>query len=203
MAEELSAQEILQALSSHRPLSLPASGARPASVLVPIRVRDTGLEAPQSAADLEVIFTRRAAHLKKHAGQVSFPGGAVDAEDRDRAATALREFQEELGVPRHHVEVIGRLDDTLTITGFHITQIVGLVPPNTSLHPDPQEVATVFSVPMAELLRPERWQQRARSWHGQEVLVWHFLHGDEDIWGATGGMVRAMVEMLWRVRKNL
>jgi 8-oxo-dGTP pyrophosphatase MutT (NUDIX family) len=182
-------QEILAAYQA-RPLS--AEGARCAAVLVPLRPR------ADNAGALEVLLTRRTTDLLSHAGQVSFPGGSIEAADPDPTAAALREMHEELGVPPSRVEVIGRLDDMVTITGYHIVPIVGLVDPEASLAPSPQEVARVFTVPLAELLAPERWLQRIYTYRGSPLEVWHFPFDGEDVWGVTARMLRGLVELLWR-----
>ncbi len=183
--------QVLQSLGGYAPLTLPRGSARPSAVLVPLRETDDG--------EVEVILTRRVTHPKDpHSGQVSFPGGRREADDRSREQTALREAYEELGIPPERVRLIGRLDDMLTVTGYHVVPVVGCVPRDVALVPNPDEVARVFTVPVGELLRDERWEHRVHPWRGSEVLVWHFPHDGEDVWGATARMLRDMVELLRR-----
>src|SRR6266850_7572696 len=116
-----------------------------AAVLIPIVQHPSGLS---------VIFTKRTTHLKAHSGQVSFPGGRAEPEDATPEFTALRETQEEIGLAMERVEVLGRLPDYLTRTGFRVTPVVGLIVPPLDLTPDPREVEDVFEVPLAFLLDP-------------------------------------------------
>ncbi|HYM01980.1 MAG TPA: CoA pyrophosphatase, partial [Stellaceae bacterium] len=123
----------------------PATALTPAAVLVPLVMQSDGLT---------VLLTQRTAHLAAHAGQVSFPGGSVEPDDQDSIDTALRETEEEVGLPRDHVEVVGRLDTYLTSTGFEITPVVGLVRAPYPIKPDPFEVAEAFEVPLAFIVDP-------------------------------------------------
>jgi len=185
-------EHIFAALGGYNPLTLPRGAAQASAVLVPLREIEGGDGA-------EVILTLRVTHPKDpHSGQVSFPGGRQEVGDGDRVHTALREAQEELGIPPERVRVIGRLDEMLTVTGYHVVPIVGCVPRDVELVPNPDEVARVFTVPLDELLRDDRWEHRVHAWRGSEVLVWHFPHDGEDVWGATGQMLHDMVELLRR-----
>ena len=141
------------------------------------------------AAGLTMLFTRRATHLKDHSGQVSFPGGRVAAEDPSPEATALREAREEIGLDGARVELLGRLPDYHTRTGFRITPVVGMVAPPLELRPDASEVEEVFEVPLAFLLDPANHQRRSRAWQGE--LRWFFAmqYEGRTIWGATAGML--------------
>ncbi|GAA4331772.1 CoA pyrophosphatase [Pigmentiphaga soli] len=161
---------------------------RPASVLVPLVLRPAGVH---------VMLTQRTAHLNHHAGQVSFPGGRVEATDASEADTALRETEEETGLSRDLVEMIGRLPDYLTSSGFRIAPMIGLVRPAFSLAPDPFEVAAVFEVPLRFLMDPanHRVHSVALPHNGQRVyysMPWN----DYFIWGATAGMLRDLYRLL-------
>ena len=158
-----------------------ATGLVPASVLVPIVVRDGGPT---------MLLTERTAHLNDHAGQVSFPGGSAEPDDVDAVDTALRESDEEIGLARAHVEIIGRLPDYPTITGFNVAPIVALVHPPFKLTLDAFEVAEAFEVPLAFLFDPANQQRREITMDGH---VRHFLampYGAHFIWGATAAMLR-------------
>jgi 8-oxo-dGTP pyrophosphatase MutT (NUDIX family) len=151
-----------------------------AAVLVPIVLREP---APT------VILTQRAAHLKDHSGQVSFPGGRVAAGDGSAEATALREAREEIGLDSARVEVIGRLPDYCTRTGFCVAPVVGLVLPPFELHPDRNEVEDIFEVPLAFLIDPANHQRQSREWQGEQRHFFAMPYEDRYIWGATAGML--------------
>ena len=153
---------------------------RAASVLIPIVLHPSGAT---------VLLTERAAHLNAHAGQVSFPGGASEVQDIDAVATALRETEEEIGLPAERVEVLACLGDYHTISGFCVTPVVGLVQPGFSLLPDPTEVADVFELPLSVVLDRSRYEKRWISRKGIRGTT-HFLEcGDRIVWGATAGML--------------
>ena len=151
-----------------------------ASVLVPIVDRASGLS---------VIFTKRTTHLKAHSGQVSFPGGRAEPEDPTPEFTALREAQEEIGLAMESVEVLARLPDYHTRTGFRVTPVVGLLTPPLALVPDPREVEEVFEVPLEVLLDPKNHQLESREIQGRTVGYYVIRYGERAIWGATAGMV--------------
>ena len=151
-----------------------------AAVLVPIVERPSGLT---------VIFTRRTAHLKAHSGQVSFPGGRAEPEDPTPEFTALREAQEEIGLAAERVEVLARLPDYHTRTGFRVTPVVALVTAPVELVPDPREVEEVFEVPLAFLLDPGNHRRETRELQGRSVGYYVMRYGTHTIWGATAGML--------------
>jgi len=138
---------------------------------------------------LTVIFTRRTAHLKAHSGQVSFPGGRAEPEDPTPEFTALREAQEEIGLAAERVEVLARLPDYHTRTGFRVTPVVALVTAPVELVPDPREVEEVFEVPLAFLLDPANHRRETRELQGRSVGYYVMRYGTHTIWGATAGML--------------
>ncbi|MCX7962006.1 MAG: CoA pyrophosphatase [Burkholderiales bacterium] len=152
----------------------------PASVLVPIVARENALT---------VLFTRRTEHLKAHSGQVAFPGGRAEPQDRGPEATALREAKEEIGLEPDRVELLGRLSAYDTRTGFRVTPVVGLVPTPLALAPDPNEVAEVFEVPLAFLLDPRNHRRDSRLWQGEVRRFYTIAWGERVIWGATAAIV--------------
>lgn len=158
-----------------------------AAVLFPIVLRDGGET---------VLLTQRTAHLRDHAGQISFPGGRVEAEDLSPIHTALRETQEEIGLASQHIEVIGFLPEYLTGTGFRVTPVVALVRPPFELSPDQFEVAEVFEVPLAFLLDPANHKQHSLHYRGALRHFFAMPYGDYFIWGATAGMIRSLTERL-------
>ena len=145
---------------------------------------------------LTVLLTKRAAHLASHAGQISFPGGAVEPDDADDIAAALRETREEVGLPPERIDLIGRLDTYLTRTGFRIEPFVGLIRPPFALRPDPYEVADVFEVPLSFFLAPANPQRHSRVFQGHERYFYAFPYGERYIWGATAGMLLNLRERL-------
>jgi len=160
-----------------------------AAVLVPLVLRDG---APT------LLLTTRAAHLHDHAGQVSFPGGRVDPEDADVVATALRETEEEIGLSRQHIEVIGTLPDYHTGTGFVVTPVVALVHPPFELAADQFEVAEIFEVPLAFLMNGSNHQRRSIVMPdlAEGRRFYAMPYGDYFIWGATAGMLRNLYHFL-------
>jgi len=159
----------------------------PAAVLFPIVVRDAGHT---------VMLTQRTAHLRDHAGQISFPGGRVEAADLSPTHTALRETEEEVGLSRERVEILGFLPEYRTGTGFRVTPVVGLVHPPFDLQPDPFEVAEVFEVPLAFLLDPANHQRHEMHYRGALRQYFAMPYGDYFIWGATAGMIRSLSQRL-------
>ncbi|MDE2235424.1 MAG: CoA pyrophosphatase [Gammaproteobacteria bacterium] len=158
-----------------------------AAVLVPVVMH------PRRTA---ILLTRRTEDLLDHGGQVSFPGGSSEATDRDTVETALRETEEEIGLERCYVETVGFLDGCLTITGYAVTPVVGLIRPDFHLDPDPQEVAEVFQVPLAFLRNPANRQRCQRQVGEKQLGYYQFEHHGHVIWGATARMLVNLVDML-------
>ncbi len=154
----MSAARIRERLAAVAPGQAPPGLIR-AAVLIPLIARPGGTTA---------IFTRRADHLPAHAGQISFPGGRVDASDRGPVATALREAEEESGLRPDQVEIVGCLDPFDTSTGFVVTPVVGLVTPPLDLVLDAFEVAEAFEVPLAFILDPANHERHSRRWERSE-----------------------------------
>ena len=151
-----------------------------AAVLIPIITRE---------ASLSVLLTERSPDLKHHAGQISFPGGRMDAADRDIRATALREAQEEVGIDPANVEIIGYLDPNPTVTGYAVTPVVALVDLQQELIIDPLEVKSAFEVPLPFLLDEGNQQSAEREFEGVMVPIAEFNFGQYRIWGATASML--------------
>ena len=166
---------------------LPKQPWKPASVLVPLV---THPDMPT------VLLTQRTQGLQEHAGQVSFPGGSREQRDRDPVETALRETEEEIGLDRSYVEIAGYLSGYLTITGYAVSPVVGLVHPGFTLKLDPLEVAEVFEVPLAFLADPLNRQVEERQWAGPKVSYYVFNYGQHRIWGATASMLVNFLDSL-------
>jgi 8-oxo-dGTP pyrophosphatase MutT (NUDIX family) len=175
------------------PLTRPAAAA---AVLLPIVAHDSGLS---------LLLTKRTEHLRDHAGQISFPGGRTEVHDRDAIATALRETEEEVGLARSHVEVIGTLPVYTTVTAFQVTPVVALVRPGFELALDSFEVAEAFEVPLAFLMDPAHHRRHAVTLDGIErrflSMPWQAVGSDGQmrhyfIWGATAAMLRNLYRFL-------
>ena len=185
--ERLRASLLPEPLAGHFVAEEGSSGLSltPAAVLFPIVLRDDGHT---------VLLTQRTAHLKDHAGQISFPGGRVEAADQSPEHTALREAQEEIGLAPERVEIIGYLPEYRTGTGFRVTPVVALVQPPFDLQPDPFEVAEIFEVPLGFLLDPGNHQQHSLHYRGALRNYYAMPYGGYFIWGATAGMIRSLCE---------
>ena len=139
--------------------------------------------------DPTVVFTQRNADLADHAGQISFPGGRCDDADCTPERTALREAEEEVGIPAERVEILGRLPEYLTSTGYAVTPVVGWAEPPLTFRPDPREVADVFEVPLAFLLDSGNHRYETAFHRGRLRNYWAMPYGERFIWGATAGML--------------
>ncbi len=159
----------------------------PAAVLMPVVDR---------AGDLSVLLTRRTEHLHDHPGQIAFPGGRREPSDQSAIMTALRETEEEIGLARKHVEVLGELPRYHTGTGFEVTPVVALVSPPFELKRDPFEVAEVFEVPIDFLLDPANHHRHRLEIRGSMREFWAMPFGDYFIWGATAGMLVSLYRFL-------
>jgi 8-oxo-dGTP pyrophosphatase MutT (NUDIX family) len=160
-----------------------------AAVLVPLVGR---------SGRVEVLFTQRTAHLDDHAGQISFPGGRVEAGDASREATALRETEEEIGLKAKAVTLLGRLPEYEIPSGFRITPVVGWIEPPFTLTPDPFEVAGVFEAPLAHFLDAARYQRRQFRFRGRHRHYLAIPFEGRYIWGATAGMLYNLCRILRR-----
>jgi 8-oxo-dGTP pyrophosphatase MutT (NUDIX family) len=159
-----------------------------ASVLLPIVVREQGLT---------LLFTQRSEHLTDHGGQVSFPGGRREGSDASAIETALRETEEEVGLDRRHIEVLGVLPDYLTATGYRVTPVVAIVQPPFDTHADPTEEAENFEVPLTFLMDGAHHERRAVELpHGVHRTFYAMPYDRFFIWGATAGMLRNLFHFL-------
>jgi 8-oxo-dGTP pyrophosphatase MutT (NUDIX family) len=159
----------------------PPDKYRAASVLVPIVNR---------ASEATILLTQRTEDMPSHAGQVAFPGGRRQENDADAVATALRETEEEVGLDRRFVDVIGSFDRYRTGTGYEITPVVGIVTPGFTTRADPREVADIFEVPLAHFLDEVNHRIDSRRTQGRERRFYAMPYGNRYIWGATAGMLK-------------
>jgi 8-oxo-dGTP pyrophosphatase MutT (NUDIX family) len=161
---------------------------REAAVLIGLRPHKDGSR---------IILTQRTANLRKHAGQVAFPGGAIDPEDGSAEIAAMREAQEEIGLDPKHVEPLGILPDYLTSTGFRIKPVVALVSPAASFEINPEEVDAVFEVPLSYLMDTSNYKRESRVWQGIERHYYTITYDDRLIWGVTAGIIAVMQERFY------
>jgi 8-oxo-dGTP pyrophosphatase MutT (NUDIX family) len=160
---------------------------RPAAVLIPVVDR----------AEPTVLLTQRSAHLNEHAGQISFPGGKIDASDASPLDAALREAEEEVGLTREFIDPIGYLDLYGTSFGFRILPTVARVKPGFTLRISPSEVDDAFEVPLAFLMNPANHQLHSKEFRGVERLYYAMPFGERYIWGATAGILRVLYERIF------
>ncbi len=160
---------------------------RPAGVLIPIQMRG---DIPH------ILLTKRASHLKHHPGQIAFPGGKQDEGDADVIAAALREADEEIGLPVQNVEVLGTLPTHETVTSFSMTPVLGRIRADFDIKPEPGEVDEVFSVPLAHVTDPARFSVQSRRWQGQRRHFFTVPYGPYYIWGATARILRGLADRM-------
>lgn len=184
----LTLDQFLSRFVLHLPIAPSAAvqGNRHAAVLVPVI----------NAAQPELLLTRRAAQLRKHAGQVAFPGGMQDASDASLIDTALREAHEEVGIAPDQVRVVGTLPPVTSSTGFAVTPVVGIVSPGALLTLNPDEVESAFTMPLVEALRLSRYSGFTLQRGNRQHQLWLSWYGDYFIWGMTAGIIRALGQQI-------
>ena len=181
----LDSARIARALAAHPARTIAVDGRHPAAVLLPVYVRE------ETAT---VLFTRRTEHLKHHRGEISFPGGRWQPADADLQATALRETEEELGIRAADVTVLGRLDDFVSVHGYHVVPFVGTFPWPYGLRVDAGEIAEVIEVPLTTLRDPDLWRQEDWRHRGRRYPVHFCLVGEHVIWGLTAAILRQFLQ---------
>ena len=161
---------------------------RDAAVLVPL---------VDHGSHTDILLTLRTANLRTHSGQVAFPGGAIDPEDGSAEVAAMREAEEEIGLPRAYVEPVGRLPQYLTVSGFRITPVLAVVRENYPMHINQHEVEDAFEVPCPFLMDPANHMRESRVWEGKERHFYTMPYGERYIWGVTAGILRTLYERLY------
>lgn len=176
-----------------RAATMPRVKERPAAVLCGLIPREAGLQ---------VLLTERTPHLRHHAGQIAFPGGRLEPGDSGAEAAALREAEEEVGLPAAAAEVIGAIDPYLTVTGFRVTPVVAFLDPLWTPRPDPGEVADVFEAPLDFLMTPANRQRHSYETPAGRRHYYAMPWGERYIWGATAGMLKALSDRIAIVRER-
>ncbi len=172
---------VMEKIASIRPI-------RPAAVLVPIIAREQPM----------VLLTMRAAHLRDHSGQVSFPGGKIDSTDDSPASTALREAEEEIGLSRRAAKPIGYLDVYMTTLGFRIVPVIARLEMDFQLALNKAEADAVFEVPLAFVMDQANHQRHSREWQGITRYYYAIPYGERYIWGVTAGILRNLYDRLYK-----
>jgi len=162
---------------------------RPAAVLIPVIERTEGLS---------VVFTRRTKKLKSHSGQVSFPGGNIDAGDENARLAALRETHEEVGVAPEAIDVLGQMPDYFTGSGYRISPVVGLVNSKAVFTANPDEVEYIFEVPLTYLINPDNYRIGSKRFENAERYFYEILWEEQYIWGVTAGIVRMFYNRVFK-----
>lgn len=170
----------LHPLAQQDPAAFPHLGLRKAAVLIPVQ---------DIAGELSLILTQRPMHLRAHPGQISFPGGKIEPSDTNAIAAALREAEEEIGLLRHNVDVVGTFPAHNTFTGFEITPVIGIVKQAFVMKLDPGEVADCFSVPLSFFIEPTHRHQKRFLRHGRYYNVHFIPYQQRFIWGATAAII--------------
>ncbi len=163
----------------------PTRTLHPAAVLVALQ---------QVGGEMHIVLTKRASHLKHHAGQISFPGGKQEESDKSLEHTALREAEEEIGLPPQNVEILGTMPTHETVTNFTVTPVLGLIRATFTPIPDHNEVAEVFTVPLSYITNTARFSVQGRRWRGHRRAYYTVPYGPYYIWGATARILRALAE---------
>lgn len=177
----LDSVRIARALADYPLRCIDGNGLQPAAVLLPVYLRE---------GEETVLFTRRTEHLKHHRGEISFPGGRWQPDDVDLLATALRETEEEMGIRAQDVSVLGRLDDFVSVHGYHVVPFVGTFPWPYRFRVDSREIAEVIEVPLATLQDPLVWRQEDWRLRGRFYPVDFYTVGKHEIWGLTAAILR-------------
>lgn len=179
-------QQIRNFLAGYQPARLSVNEAMPAAVLLLLYEKES---------EPHILLTRRTDHVEHHKGETSFPGGAFDPGDGDLLTTALRETEEEIGVRPQDVEVLGRLDDIVTITGFLVSPFVGVLPsPHYPFVANAHEVAELVEVPLRHLMDERNLERSVRQFRDRPVPILTYHYGDHRIWGATARILKGFLD---------
>jgi 8-oxo-dGTP pyrophosphatase MutT (NUDIX family) len=180
-------KKLLEILTGRLKIHIHDANLMPAAVLIPLFVRE---------GEYNLLFTRRTETVEHHKGQISFPGGRRDPEDPDLLATALREAEEEMGIRRKDVRIVGELDDICTVTNFCVTPFVGLIPYPYPFQVNLHEIEEVLEIPLAVLLNKAHFREEIRERSGQSYPAFFYQYKHHAIWGATARILKQLLDLL-------
>ena len=163
----------------------------------PLRDAAVLIAAVERGGEPSFILTQRTENLRSHSGQVAFPGGRIDAQDPSPEAAALRETHEEIGLSPDTFEIIGRMPDYASGSGYRIAPVLAIADPAANMRINPDEVADAFEVPLHFLMDPENHRKESRIWQGKKRHFWVMPYGERYIWGVTAGIIRTLYERLY------
>lgn len=187
MFDDAALQRLREILGRRPAIEIHAPQHRRACVLIPVI---------RSAGGWSILFTRRSEHLASHSGQIAFPGGAVEAGETLEQA-AMREAEEEVGIPPRHVELIGRLDDVITHSGFLVAPFAGVIHEPIDYVMQESEVVEIFEVPVEALLDVRNPEVRYVPFRGRRYPAYFYRYRDYEIWGLTGRMLKGFLDLVW------
>jgi 8-oxo-dGTP pyrophosphatase MutT (NUDIX family) len=180
-------KELQEILTGRLKIHIHDANLMPAAVLIPLFVRE---------GEYNLLFTRRTETVEHHKGQISFPGGRRDPEDPDLLATALREAEEEMGIQRKDVRIVGELDDICTVTNFCVAPFVGLIPYPYPFQINLHEIEEVLEIPLAILLNKAHFREEIRERNGQSYPAFFYQYKHHAIWGATARILKQLLDLL-------
>ncbi len=163
-------------------------GPVPSAVMVPIFIKKS---------EYHLLFTKRTENLNHHRGEIAFPGGVCQAEDKDALQTALRETREEVGIVPGDVEVLGVLDDFYSIHNYLITPFVGMIPSDYEYRINTHEIERIIEVPVSHLLKPEVFRVEDWSWKGRTQPVYFYAYRNDEIWGVTAAILKQFLDLVF------
>jgi len=187
-------KRIREILTAHKPIVRTEEYVVPAAVLIPLFVKDN---------QVQVLLTVRTENVESHKGQISFPGGVCEEADQSRLATALRETQEEVGIRRNDVNILGQLDQLVSTTDFIITPFVGVIPYPYTFNPNRDEIAELVEVPLSFFLNQKNQRTEQQRFRGHSITVHYFNYKQHTVWGVTARILVGFLDLLQNNDSNL